>query len=260
MGNKVFIRGFLCALLGLASCSPVPDGILSQKKMKAVVTDMEIAEALINSDKVTYNDDAHKLALYEAVFRKYHITRTEYDSSVMWYARNLDRYMQVYNMIAKDVDNRISALGNVEKAFTSSSLQDSIDIWPRRPYLTFSDKMKPFNGTLFRVEPKDPFPSGSSFSLKMKMWGISPSMKYKPELRICVDQGDTILTVNEMITKDGYHTTTLKSIPTKRIMRVYGYIRMDNGGYNHYKVYADSISLTRYNYKSLSIQSAEDIK
>ena len=69
MGNKVFIRGFLCALLGLASCSPVPDGILSQKKMKAVVTDMEIAEALINSDKVTYNDDAHKLALYEAVFR-----------------------------------------------------------------------------------------------------------------------------------------------------------------------------------------------
>ena len=259
MDNKFLIGGLSCVMLGMASCSPVPDGILSQKEMKSVVTDMEIAEAMINSDKVTYKDDAHKLALYEAVFRKYHITRAEYDSSVMWYARNLDRYMQVYNMIASDVDDRIAALGNVEKTFSSSSLQDSIDIWPRRPYLTFSEKNS-FNGTLFRIEPKDPFPSGSSFSLKMKVWGVLPTMKSKPEIHICVDQGDTILTVNEKIIRDGNHATMLKSIPTKRVMRVYGYIRMDNVGRDYYKVYADSISLTRYNYKSLSVQSSESVK
>ncbi|HBK28406.1 MAG TPA: DUF4296 domain-containing protein [Parabacteroides sp.] len=258
--NKIFISGFVCAMFCLHSCSPVPDGVLSQKEMKDVLTDMEIAEALINADDATYKDDAHKLALYEAVFKKHHITRAEYDSSVMWYAHNLDRYMQVYNMAAQDVEGRIAALGNVEKTFTSSSVQDSTDIWPRRPFLTLSSKMKPFNGMLFSVAPKEPFPSGSSFLLKMKVWGVMPSMKLKPELRICINQGDTVLTLDEEITRDGYHTITVQSVPAKRVMRVDGYIRMDNGSRDYYKIYVDSISLTRFNYRSLSVQSSENAK
>ena len=112
--EKEMKRWFLYGLAGwgLMGCSPVPDGILSQKEMQAVVEDMQIAEAMISSDRETYQDNAQKLALYESVFRKHHITRAEYDSSLVWYARNLDIYMRVYNMVTDGMEARIDALGD----------------------------------------------------------------------------------------------------------------------------------------------------
>ena len=57
----------------LVSCSKVPDGILSEKEMQAVLLDMQLAEAMINTDYKTYSDDAKKEALYQGVFRKHKI-------------------------------------------------------------------------------------------------------------------------------------------------------------------------------------------
>ena len=74
MRGRGFIYGVVGAIALLSACSPVPDGILSQKDMQAVLTDMQIAEGIISSDNETYKDDAQKLALYESVFRKHHIT------------------------------------------------------------------------------------------------------------------------------------------------------------------------------------------
>ena len=218
---------------------------------------MQIAEGIISSDNETYKDDAQKLALYESVFRKHHITRAEYDSSLMWYARNLDIYMRVYNMVSDDIRSRIDNLGDVQRIDTEVNNNDSVDIWPRRPYLTFTPKA-PFNGTTFDLKPKQSYPPGSSFVLSMHIWGINPSMKHKPEIRLCVEQNDTTIIINEQIRADGYHETELKSVPTKRVKRVYGYIRLDNKDMNYYKVYADSIRLMRYNFKSVGFKKSDE--
>ena len=63
----------LLATTLLAACSKVPDGILSEKKMQGVLTDMLLAEAMVNVDYNTYKSDTMKLALYESVFRKHDI-------------------------------------------------------------------------------------------------------------------------------------------------------------------------------------------
>jgi len=256
MRRKGLVCGIVGAMAWLSACSPVPDGILSQKDMQAVLTDMQIAEGIISSDNETYKDDAQKLALYESVFRKHHITRAEYDSSLMWYARNLDIYMRVYNMVSDDIRNRIDNLGDVQRIDTEVNNNDSVDIWPRRPYLTFIPKA-PFNGTIFDLKPKQPYPPGSSFVLSMHIWGINPSMKHKPEIRLCVEQNDTTIVINEQIRTDGYHETMLKSLPTKRVKRVYGYIRLDNKDMNYYKIYTDSIRLMRYNFKSVGFKKSD---
>ena len=255
--EKEMKRWFLYGLAGwgLTACSPVPDGILSQKEMQAVVADMQIAEAMISSDRETYEDDAQKLALYESVFRKHHITRAEYDSSLVWYARNLDIYMRVYNLVTNDMETRIDALGDVQRVDMGGGRRDSVDVWPRRAYLTFSPRV-PFNGTTFHIEPKESYPPGSTFVLGMHVWGIGKGMKQHPEVRICVDQGDTTLVINDHLAKDGYHETTLRSIATKRVRRVYGYIRLEQGD-SYYKIYADSISLMRYNYRSTGFKQAK---
>lgn len=254
--SRCFIYASALFAFGFSACSPVPDGILSQNEMRAVLVDMQVAEAMMSADHTQYKEDAQKLALYESVFRKHGLTRAEYDSSLMWYARNLDIYMRVYNLVSKDVQERIDALGDVEREDFNTGKRDSVDIWSRRSFLTFSPQ-SPFNGTTFNITPQEAFPPGSSFVLGMNVWGIRSDMKQRPEIRLCVDQGDTIVTVNDKVRQDGYHLTELKSIPTKRIKRVYGYIRLDNGGMNYYKIYADSISLMRYNYKSVGFKQAD---
>ena len=47
----------LLATTLLAACSKVPDGILSEKKMQGVLTDMLLAEAMVNVDYNTYKSD-----------------------------------------------------------------------------------------------------------------------------------------------------------------------------------------------------------
>ena len=60
--------------------------------------------------------------------------------------------------------------------------------------------------------------------------------------------------------RDGYHETTLKSIVTKRIKRVYGFIYLNNRDMDYYKIYTDSISLMRYNYKSVGFETTKEVK
>ena len=47
----------LLATTLLAACSKVPGGILSEKKMQGVLTDMLLAEAMVNVDYNTYKSD-----------------------------------------------------------------------------------------------------------------------------------------------------------------------------------------------------------
>ena len=44
----------------------------------------------------------------------------------------------------------------------------------------------------------------------------------------------------------------LKTVPTKQVKRVYGYIFMNNADSSYYKVYLDSLNLMKYNYGRLT--------
>lgn len=249
--RKKLHRYGVVLLIGIlvAGCSKVPDGILSEKQMQAVQVDMQLAQAMVNMNTKAFPDNATKEALYQSIFRKHHITQAVYDSSLVWYGRNLDIYMKVYERVLKDLDERQKALGDIQADAAPASRQDSVNIWPRRTYLVLEPEAL-FNGVTFDIQPEINYSSGSSFVLGMDVWGMNKRMHFKPEIRLSVDQGDTTLTVYEQIVRDGYHETVLKSIPTKKVKRVYGYIRLNNvDSLSYYKIYLDSLNLMRYNYK-----------
>ena len=234
--------------LGCLSCSKVPDGILSEKEMQRVLKDMLLAESMIGVDYEQFKTDTSKVALYEAVFRKHGIDQALYDSSLIWYGKNLDIYIKVYDRVVADLKQQITDLGDVQADAAPSSGNDSVDIWPRRRYLTFTPRSL-FNGVTFTIRPDRPFPSGSSFVLGLRAWGLRPEMTRKPEIRLQADLGDTTVVLNQTITRDGYLEARLKTIATKRIRRVYGYIRLDGNERDYGKIYLDSLSVMRYNYK-----------
>ncbi|MDD2436680.1 MAG: DUF4296 domain-containing protein [Massilibacteroides sp.] len=249
MRNKFGYTAFFFLLFLLTTCSKVPDHILSEKKMQAVITDMHLAESLIASDYNRFNNDSVKKVLYNSVFTKHQITQAEYDSSLIWYGQNLDIYLQVYDRAKIDVEQRIKDLGDVQAKAAPSSNQDSVNIWPRRSSFELFPKAL-FNGVVFDIVPDVAYSSGSSFVLGMKVWGLTEKQTCFPEIRMSVDQGDTILTTNRKIQQDGYHEVFVKSMPIKRVRRVYGFIRLDNSDSTYFKVYIDSLNLIKYNYGS----------
>ncbi|WP_459189045.1 DUF4296 domain-containing protein [Parabacteroides sp. APC149_11_2_Y6] len=251
MRNWLHKYGFVIFLGMIAvACSKVPGGLLSEKDMQSVLIDMQLAEAMIYQYPDKFPDEAHKKAVFQSVFQKHEITEAVYDSSLVWYGRNLDIYMGVCDRVLAELNKRQKALGDVQINVTVDK-EDSIDIWPRRRFLTLEPDAI-FNGVAFNVEPKTSYSSGSAFVLGMNVWGINEKWKYKPEVRLSVFQGDTTITVNKKISKDGYYETIVKSLPTKRVKSVYGHIFMNNAdSASYYKVYVDSLSLMKYNYGRL---------
>ncbi|MDH6342385.1 hypothetical protein M2480_001007 [Parabacteroides sp. PFB2-12] len=243
-GGSLVVLSFL--LLGIA-CSKAPSGILSEKEMQRVQTDMMVADALIYTNQKDFSTDTAKVALYESVFRKHKITQAVYDSSLIWYGKNLDIYMKMYDRILADVNRRIRDLGDVQAEAAPASNRDSVDIWPRRSFMVFHPKAV-FNGITFDIKPDKHYASGSSFVLGMRVWGMPDDMRSHPELRISVVQRDTILTEQATIEKDGYYELALSSMPTRQVQRVYGYVWLNSNDTAYHKIYIDGMKLMRYNY------------
>ncbi len=231
----------------LAACSKTPDGILSEKEMQAVELDIQLAKAMISVENKQFADSLQRAELFQSVFRKHGITQAVYDSSLIWYGRNLDIYMDIYDRILKDLNERQNALGDVQASAAPVSTQDSVDIWPRRSFVRLEPRAA-FNGVTFDIRPEVNYSSGSSFVLSMSVWGMDQLKAQQPEIRICADLGDTTVVVNDKIRNDGYHETVLKTIPTKRVKRVYGYIFLNNAGLYYHKVYLNDLTLIKYNY------------
>ena len=248
MRMREWIGGVFAILLGLSACSKVPDGILSEREMQQVLHDVLVAEAMAGIDYETYRTDTMKVALYQSVFRKHGIDQAKYDSSLIWYGRNLDIYIKVYDRVVADLNRQVADLGDVQAEAAPSSNSDSIDIWPRRRYLAFEPR-EPFNGVSFQIRPDKPYSSGSTFVLGMRVWGLRPDMKHKPRIRLQADLGDTTVVLNQTVDRDGYVEAALRTLATKRVKRVYGFIHLDDCDMRYGKIYLDSLSLMKYNYK-----------
>lgn len=248
MRSKKYIIGISVSIIFLiAGCSKVPKGILSEKEMQRVHEDMLLADAMIAINYSEFSNDTTRMALYESVFRKHKTTQAVYDSSLVWYGKNLDIYMKVYDRIQANLTERIRELGDVQADAAPSSNRDSVDIWPRRPYLALQPNAV-FNGVTFDIKPDRNYPSGSTFVLGYRIWGLKEGMNNYPRIQINAEQRDSTIRREEVVTTDGYHEIVLETQPTRQVRRIYGYIFMDNNEADYHKIYVDSLSLMRYNY------------
>jgi hypothetical protein len=88
----------------------MPAGVLSEKEMETVLTDMLKAEAWLGLESAAYRNDTVKVKAYEAVFRKHNISQAVYDSSLVWYGRNIDTYMRIYERVTAGLEEQIHHL------------------------------------------------------------------------------------------------------------------------------------------------------
>ena len=136
-GFQTFLVVSLSALIGLSACSHTPEGVLTEKQMRDVMIDLYTAEAMIYDEPQRYETFEQRRALFNDVFAKHHLTEAQYDSSLMWYGRNLDLYMGVCDMALEEVDRRLKSAGSEVSSDVTvrrSSSPATPDLWSGKRY------------------------------------------------------------------------------------------------------------------------------
>ena len=247
MRNRLRIFGIIPLICMVASCSKVPNHIISERKMRVVMYDMQLAEAMVETLPQSYPNSNEKQTVYDGVFTKHRITQAEYDSSLIWYGKHMDLYMGVYRLVQKDINASIALLDNIRPNAISGDFSDSdsIDIWIYRRSKRFS-AVHAFNGLTFDIAPEKPYPSGSSYVFQLSVWGLPPVLKNKLKVHVSAIQADTIVSANKEITGNGYYEAVVHTIDSLDVKRIYGYVFMNETDAAFHPVYLNNLRLMKF--------------
>ncbi len=234
----------LSAIIGLSACSHTPEGVIPEKKMRDVMIDLHIAQAMIYDDPQRYGTFEQRRALFNDVFAKHHLTEAEYDSSLMWYGRNLDIYMGVCDMALEEVDRRLKSAGSEVSSDVTvrrSSSSATPDLWSGKRYYAFSPRSLT-DRVAFETSPGGgTHATAAEYVLEMQVWGLQPAANEQIVVSLRADvENDSTLVVRDTITADGPHRITLINPPGNYVRRIYGYLRVIAPAS---KIYVDSLRL-----------------
>ncbi|MBQ4391060.1 MAG: DUF4296 domain-containing protein [Paludibacteraceae bacterium] len=104
------LRLFILIALAAVIVGCRPRGVLSQHKMRSVIYDLHRADGILQQSGYTYGHDEELNAYYEAVLEKHGVTQAQFDSSLVWYTANPNRFQLIYPKVIQKLEE------DVEKA------------------------------------------------------------------------------------------------------------------------------------------------
>lgn len=133
-----YLLCFWFSMLVGVSCIDRPDYVLDEDQMVDLLVDIHKAEGLLELQASTHGDQETQKAIMAAVLVEHGVSRAQYDSSLMWYARHLKELVRVYSHVDEqllDEHDKWSAMTTDSKDFVSSEPGDSVQLWNMRNYL-----------------------------------------------------------------------------------------------------------------------------
>jgi hypothetical protein len=170
--HLVFILGLI---LLLSACGGRPNDVLNQSDMTEVLVDMHKADAMLSEGDRNYSLYSNKAPYYKYVLKKHGITQAGFDSSLVWYTKNPQKFNMVYNNVIteltafqKEIKN-----GKYHPVDTLAASMAKTNIWNKRTsYILTKDSTRthlnfqiPYSGLMFgdvyilrflqRIAPED---------------------------------------------------------------------------------------------------------
>lgn len=258
----------LLTVLSLMSCDRTPRGVISKSDMADLIADLQVADAYIEEHREEFPNDSTKQVLKQSIFKKHGITSQDYDSSLVWYAHNMEDYVKAhdqalaklkerYDKLAKSKDKEVpermepseksapvpgvmQGLGNKHpKIAMAGAKGDTADLWQgKRRFMLTQGARRGF--IPFDIVPDAEKQSGDRYQLVYKL--TRGSSNFKASLNVDYTDGATAQ-ISRGTTNDGWVTIDIQSDTARQVRRIYGYVSYDihRGG----TAYVDSIMLLR---------------
>ena len=244
----------LVALLVLMACNKVPRGIIKESDMVDLLVDLHKADAYVDNYPTQFPSDSTRMMLKQSVFMKHGVTQADFDTSLVWYAHNMEVYTDVYRRVIDKLKSDLDRASNdrtktTEKDHNNDVLiagkpyhtidGDTADLWtmPREWMLTqgLNSGFIPFDYDTDRGSRL-----GDCYELKFKT--IKGKEKISSFIAVDYSDGGTAY-LNHNYSSKNWNFLSLQSDSTRSVRRIYGYF--------YYKLspgdvaYIDSVQLLR---------------
>ena len=271
MRNALLQISFLLAItLALLSCGRTPNGVLSVNEMADLIVDLQLADAYIDSHSMEYESDSSMLVMKQSIFKKHGITQEDYDSSLVWYAHNMEDYNKAYDKAVNKLKERYDKLdprdnsqpedimagptgapthsttpraggpnGKHLKHLKTDINSDSADLWKGpRDYMLTSGSRRGF--ITFDFPPEANKQPGDRYQLSYKL--LRGGNEFKVSLNIDYSDGGTAQ-ITRSTNSDVWVSLDIQSDTTRLVRRIYGYVSYDIK--RGHTAYVDSLTLMR---------------
>lgn len=265
--NKPFFIVFFLLSFFLGSCKKdIPKGIIPPAQMETLLYDYHLAKAI--ADELPY-EERYKQPLYtDYVLKKHNTTQAEFDSSMVWYARNTHELTKIYEAVNKRykaeqaIVNHLIALRDNKPEMTQP--EDSIDIW-------YDTRLAVLTNTILTNKLKFDIPADTNFKrhdeLIWKMrYTFLPYPKNINDTAIMAMYikyaNDSSVQVTKEIISSGVDSVILKSDSAYEMKNIRGFVYYP-GKDSARPLLVDQITLIRYHHPqndSLAIHKADSIQ
>ena len=243
-GRKTEVALVAAALLVVifAACRRVPDYVIQPEAMAELMADVRTADAVINMHASQYKSDAEKLALKNAVLERHGVTQEQFDTSLIWYGRNIGQYQEVTKQTINILEKRlkdVSILAAGENVISVSG--DSVDIWDDSKFYIINHR-SPTHYIAFAYESDPNWERGDVYTLRSRL--INQAQYGQWNLTAIYDDG-TIETITSTISLDNpaRQEITLVTDSTRTATRISGWINVEP--LVSHPVIVDSLGLMR---------------
>lgn len=158
----LFIAALLAATL-MTSCDR-DSHILSSGEMEDILYDYHLADAMAQQAEGSYAKNA--VSYRAAVLKKYDITQSEFDSSMVYYMRHTDKLHTIYQHISDRMQDEANKVGASSMTAGVAS-GDSANVWNGEKSLVLIPN-EPYNLYTFNLQADTTFHKGDHLILNFK--------------------------------------------------------------------------------------------
>ena len=240
---------------------------MSVNDMADLIVDLQLAEAYIDSHPSDFNDDSSKQVIKQSVFKKHGISQRDYDSSLVWYAHNMEDYTKAYDKAVGKLHARYDKLDKGDNSQPTEIINppgepthstiprgikdkrlpklgtdaagDSVDLWlGNRSYLLTQASGRGF--IPFDLPLNNNVKAGDRYQLAYKL--NRGGNDFKVSLNVDYTDGSTSQ-ISRPTHSDGWVIIDVQGDTARQARRVYGYVSYDiKPGHT---AYVDSLMLMR---------------
>ena len=184
MRKLLYLVLALVSLSVAASCIDRPDFVLEEEQMIDLLVDVHRAEGLLEMQQQQgagfgTDLDTYQKEIIAAVLQKHGVSRSRYDSSLMWYAQHLKLLTRVYGHVderLKEEHEMWSLQVTETRDFVGSMAGDSVDLWTLRDHLILDSRR--YSDILFWEIPSDSnFVDGDTLRWRFIVRQLLPGQK-----------------------------------------------------------------------------------
>lgn len=125
--NKLL--AFAGLLFLFLSCSNRPKEVLDMREMTDVLVDMHTLDGIFSSERYRTLKPEERDKYYEAVLGNHLVTREQFDSSLVWYCRDPERFEKIYVRVITRLSDEEAAVKAGKYHKLMPKVLESVNLW-----------------------------------------------------------------------------------------------------------------------------------